>query len=77
MAYSQERRAAVLVKMLAPSRMTITALSRQEGICERILYKWRREARAQGRLAPDKRLSDTERERIVATWSSPQVAKKC
>jgi transposase-like protein len=53
MAYSQERRAAVLVKMLPPSRMTIAALSRQEGISEKTLYKWRREVRAQGRLAPD------------------------
>jgi transposase-like protein len=53
MAYSQERRAAVLVKMLPPSSMTIAALSRQEGISEKTLYKWRREARAQGRLAPD------------------------
>jgi len=53
MAYWQERRAAVPVKMLPPSSMTIAALSRQEGISEKTLYKWRREARAQGRPAPD------------------------
>ena len=53
MAYSKERRAAVIAKMLPPSRVPIPTLSRQEGISEATLYKWRGEARAQGRLAPD------------------------
>lgn len=53
MAYSKERRAAVIAKMLPPLRMPIPELSRQEGISEATLYKWRGEARAQGRLAPD------------------------
>lgn len=53
MAYSKERRAAVITKMLPPASMAIPALSRQEGISEATLYKWRSEARAQGCLAPD------------------------
>jgi len=53
MAYSKERRAAVIAKMLPPSRVPIPTLSRQEGISAATLYKWRGEARAQGRLAPD------------------------
>ena len=32
MAYSKERRAAVIAKMLPPSRVPIPTLSRQEGI---------------------------------------------
>jgi len=53
MGYSKERRAAVIAKMLPPDRLSIPSLSRQEGISEATLYKWRNEARAQGRLAPD------------------------
>jgi len=53
MAYSKERQAAVIAKMLPPSSVAIPVLSRQEGISEATLYKWRSEARAQGRLAPD------------------------
>ena len=53
MAYSKERRAAVIAKMPPPVGMAIPALSRQEGISEATLYKWRSEALAQGRLAPD------------------------
>jgi transposase-like protein len=53
MAYSKEHRAAVIAKMLPPAGMAIPALSRLEGISEATLYKWRSEARAQGRLAPD------------------------
>lgn len=53
MGYSKERRAAVIAKLLPPDRLSIPSLSRQEGISEATLYKWRSEARAQGRLAPD------------------------
>lgn len=53
MAYSKERRAGVIAKMLPPASVAIPVLSRQEGISEATLYKWRSDARAQGRLAPD------------------------
>lgn len=53
MGYSQERKESVLKKMLPPDNMSITALSKQEGISEPTLYNWRKEARAQGRLMPD------------------------
>lgn len=53
MAYSKERRAAVIAKMLPPSSVAIPFLSRQEGISEATLYTWRGGARARGRLAPD------------------------
>lgn len=46
MGYSKERRAAVIAKMLPPDRVSIPSLSRQEGISEATLYKWRSEARA-------------------------------
>jgi len=53
MAYSKERRAAVIAKMQPPDRLSIPSLSREEGISEATLYKWRSEARAQRRLAQD------------------------
>ena len=48
MAYSQERRAAVIAKMLPPASVAIPALSRREGISEATLYKGRGDARASG-----------------------------
>ncbi len=38
MAYSKERRAAVIAKMLPPASVAIPVLSQQEGISEATLY---------------------------------------
>lgn len=54
MKYSQERKEAVLKKMLPPHNRSIRELSREEGISEPTLYQWRTEARRQGVLLPDK-----------------------
>lgn len=53
MGYSPERKAAVLKRMLPPHSMAIRQLSREEGISEATLHKWRSEARGKGRLLPD------------------------
>lgn len=53
MAYSPERKAAVLAKMLPPNNMPLGQLAREEGISVATLAKWRAEARAKGRLLPD------------------------
>lgn len=53
MRYPNERKEAVLKKMLPPQNMTIPALAIEEGISEATLYNWRNAARAQGRLMPD------------------------
>ena len=53
MKYAPERREAVLRKMLPPNNCGIPELAEAEGISEATLYKWRREAREQGRLLPD------------------------
>ena len=50
--YSEERKAAVLAKLSPPQSMTIAALSREEGISEQTLYKWRTQARKEGRPVP-------------------------
>jgi transposase-like protein len=51
--YSEERKEAVLRKMLPPHNRSLKALAAEEGISEATLYNWRRQARAQGRLLPD------------------------
>ena len=51
--YSDERKEAVLRKMLPPHNRSLAALAVEEGISEATLYNWRREAREQGRLLPD------------------------
>jgi transposase-like protein len=52
MKYLQERKEAVLRKMLPPHNRSIRELSREEGISEPTLYQWRTEARRQGVLLP-------------------------
>ena len=52
-AYSLERKAAVLAKMLPPNNVPLQQLSQEEGISKRTLCIWRGEARAKGKLLPD------------------------
>lgn len=53
LAYSPERRAAVLAKMLPPNNMPLGRLAKEEGISVATLSKWRAEARAKGQFLPD------------------------
>jgi len=53
MAYSVERKAAVLAKMLPPNNMPLGRLAEEEGISAATLAKWRAEARAKGQFLPD------------------------
>jgi transposase-like protein len=53
MSYPQERKEAVLKKMLPPLNRSIKTLSKEEGITEGTLYNWRKQARQEGRLMPD------------------------
>jgi transposase-like protein len=52
-AYSTERRAAVLKKLEPPHAVPLRQLAKEEGISEATLHTWRRDARSQGRLLPD------------------------
>ena len=53
MAYSTERRAAVLKKLEPPHAVPLRQLAKNEGISEATLHAWRRDARSKGRLLPD------------------------
>lgn len=53
MAYSTERKASVVAKMLPPHNQSLKRLSAEEGISVGTLSRWRAEARARGQLLPD------------------------
>jgi transposase-like protein len=53
MRYPDERKEAILKKMLPPNNKTIKELAEEEGISEATLYNWRKSARAEGRLLPN------------------------
>lgn len=59
--YSEERKTAVLKKLLPPHNQTIIETSQDEGISEATLYNWRNKARQQGAPVPDK---------PIAQWSA-------
>lgn len=50
--YSEERKAAVMRKLLPPENRTVREVAQEEGICEVTLYNWRKRAREQGLPVP-------------------------
>ena len=53
MRYSDERKDAVLKKLMPPRNRAIAELAEEEAISVATLYNWRRQAREQGRLLPE------------------------
>lgn len=51
--YAEERRQAVVAKLLPPHHLSAYKVAEQEGISVATLYKWRKEARAEGRCLPN------------------------
>ncbi|WPL15679.1 hypothetical protein Thiowin_00588 [Thiorhodovibrio winogradskyi] len=51
--YSEERRAAVVAKLLPPQNLSPQAVAEQEGLSLATVYKWRQDARDKGRCPPD------------------------
>ncbi|MCG5536849.1 transposase [Ectothiorhodospira mobilis] len=58
--YSDERKEAVLAKLLPPHSLTVKQVAEQENISEPTIYKWRQEAREQGQCFPDSDHPDPE-----------------
>ena len=52
MAYSKEFKESIIIKMLPPNSVPISKLSKEEGVPEATLHKWRNAARANGMAAP-------------------------
>ena len=53
--YSEERKAAVLKKLLPPLNRSVASVAREEGITEVTLYHWRKQARNRGEVVPGKK----------------------
>jgi len=62
--YSEERRQAVMAKLLPPYNQSVEEVAEQGGISSATVYKWRKAARAEGRCLPDARDQGADR------WSS-------
>lgn len=85
MKYSQERKEAVLKKMLPPDNQSIAQLAKDEGISEATLYNWRMQARGEGRLLPDSNNTPegwTSRDKFAAVLetallSEAEIAEYC
>lgn len=58
--YSEERKAAVLSRMLPPHNLSVPEVARKEGISEPTLYNWRAQAREQGVPVPGSRKNTSE-----------------
>ncbi|MFK4998718.1 transposase [Bacillus sp. N9] len=50
--YTQERKVEVINRMMPPNNESVAKISKEEGISEVTLYKWRKEARAAGTATP-------------------------
>ncbi|CAM5190143.1 IS3 family transposase [Oligella ureolytica] len=46
--YSDERKEAILSKLLPPYNLSVYELAREEGISKTTLYNWRKEANLKG-----------------------------
>lgn len=83
--YSEERKEAVLKKLLPPLNRSVAAVAREEGITEVTLYNWRKQARNRGEVVPgNKTLPDDwpaeARLAVVietATLSAVELATYC
>jgi transposase-like protein len=61
--YSQERKDAVIQKMMPPINMSIATLSSESGITQSTLYNWRTHAKSKGLTVPGDRKNPEQ-------WSS-------
>ena len=50
--YSEERKSAILKKLLPPQNRTVVAVAAEEGISEATLYNWLKQCREQGKPVP-------------------------
>lgn len=58
--YSQERKEAILKKLLPPQNMTVAEVASIEGISTKTLYHWRDKLRKEGQPVPGKTLTSDD-----------------
>jgi len=83
--YSDDRKQAILSKLLPPLNLSIAEVSRTEGIGLQTLYNWRNQAREQGQPmpssnhTPDNWSSDTKLATVIETaaLSESELSEYC
>lgn len=84
--YSEERRQAVVTQLLPPHNLSVREIAEKENISVATVYKWRKEARAEGRCLPDTAAQGAEgwssRDRFTAVveaaaMNATEVAEYC
>ena len=83
--YSEDRKKAILSKLLPPFSLTVAEVSRNEGIGLQTLYNWRHQAREQGqpmpgnKTTPDDWTSETKLATIIETsgLSETELSEYC
>ena len=58
--YSQERKEAILKKLLPPHSRSVTSVAKEEGLCEATLYNWRKQLRQAGTIVSNSRTSSEQ-----------------
>ena len=58
--FSDDRKEAVLNRLLPPYNMKVSELAKMEGIGEATLYNWRKQARLRGRAVPGPKPNNTD-----------------
>lgn len=58
--YSQERKEAILKKLLPPLSRSVAEIAKEEGISEATLYYWRKQLRQSGTVVPDNKTSSEQ-----------------
>ncbi|MAO41310.1 MAG: hypothetical protein CMK70_14235 [Pseudohongiella sp.] len=70
--FSQERKEAVLSRLLPPYNMTVSELAKMEGISEATLYNWRKQVRLRGRAARHVRIVVRSSESVKRRWRAQE-----
>lgn len=65
--YSEEFKYSIMTKMMPPQNQSVSAISRETGLSEATLHKWRREARAKGIAVPSGELN-------AERWSTQDIS---
>lgn len=58
--YPQERKEAILKKLLPPHSRTVLEVAKEEGISDATLYNWRKQLRESGAVVPDSNTSSEQ-----------------
>ena len=58
--YSQERKEAILKKLLPPHSRSVAAVAKEEGISDATLYNWRKQLRESGSAVPNSNSSSEQ-----------------